>query len=249
MKKLKSINFWMLISILCIASACEVDPIVRNPIAHFNFTVAEDGLTVAFENLSKDAISYSWNFGDGQTSTEKTPTHVYAADGTYTVKLVATGDTGASAEWSKEVTVKEDPKNVVVFEIRREASLGYTGTVITLTDEHKAAIADELELSFDEIAASLIAWDDVVTFQAVEGETLYDGPYTANGYGHWFDGDGNVINWGANARAYSEFSEATFEFAIGHFPDQAVAGDKITIKQALVRGDKQFTFVFEITIE
>jgi len=43
-----------------------------------------------FKNLScLDQISYVWDFGDGQTSTEITPTRVYTAAGDYTVSLQA----------------------------------------------------------------------------------------------------------------------------------------------------------------
>lgn len=35
-------------------------------------------------------VSYAWNFGDGNTSTAYSPSHLYAATGTYNVKLVAT---------------------------------------------------------------------------------------------------------------------------------------------------------------
>lgn len=50
------------------------------------------GDTVYFQNLSTNGTSYSWNFGDpasgsANTSTEEFPTHVYAADGVYTVQL------------------------------------------------------------------------------------------------------------------------------------------------------------------
>lgn len=39
----------------------------------------------AFDNFTPDIISYSWEFGDGNTSTLKNPTHKYAGTGTYTV--------------------------------------------------------------------------------------------------------------------------------------------------------------------
>ena len=67
--------------------------------------VSEDGLyakfsydklqgRVKFTNLSSDnAKSYVWNFGDGTTSTEKDPLHVYAKSGNYTVTLTAKGET------------------------------------------------------------------------------------------------------------------------------------------------------------
>jgi len=47
-------------------------------------------LSVAFTNLSSGATGYLWNFGDTQTSTATSPTHTYAAPGTYTVTLTAT---------------------------------------------------------------------------------------------------------------------------------------------------------------
>lgn len=52
---------------------------------------AGNGLTVLLNNNSTNAISYSWNFGDGQTSTQANPTHMYAAPGTYVITLTAFG--------------------------------------------------------------------------------------------------------------------------------------------------------------
>lgn len=46
------------------------------------------GTTDAFTNLSQNANTYSWNFGDGQTSGVQSPNHAYASSGTYTVSLM-----------------------------------------------------------------------------------------------------------------------------------------------------------------
>jgi gliding motility-associated-like protein len=43
-----------------------------------------------FENLSKDAMSYFWSFGDSQTSTDENTEHTYISSGEYCVKLIAT---------------------------------------------------------------------------------------------------------------------------------------------------------------
>ncbi len=59
---------------------------------------------VSFENQSTDATSYSWDFGDGEQSSEENPTHEYAKCGTFTVTLTATGD-GDNHSYSAEVTV------------------------------------------------------------------------------------------------------------------------------------------------
>ncbi len=48
-----------------------------------------DYLEYTFTNSSTNATSYEWDFGDGNTSTEESPTHVYATHGIYTVTLTA----------------------------------------------------------------------------------------------------------------------------------------------------------------
>jgi len=60
-------------------------------------------------------IGYEWNFGDGTTSTLKSPTHIYTARGTYTVSLTVTG-VGTSDTETKTgyITVKE-PAPVIDF--------------------------------------------------------------------------------------------------------------------------------------
>jgi len=44
-----------------------------------------------FTNLSTNGINFSWDFGDGGTSTLNNPTHNYTADGLYTVTLIVDG--------------------------------------------------------------------------------------------------------------------------------------------------------------
>jgi peptidyl-prolyl cis-trans isomerase B (cyclophilin B) len=60
---------------------------------------------IKFENTSKDADTYHWDFGDGATSTESSPSHVYRASGNYSVKLKATkGGKTTVAEKSLMIT-------------------------------------------------------------------------------------------------------------------------------------------------
>ncbi len=49
-----------------------------------------------FQNTSsgKGDLLYNWNFGDGYTSSDENPRHIYAAAGNYSVKLVVTSSTG-----------------------------------------------------------------------------------------------------------------------------------------------------------
>lgn len=74
-----------------------------------SFTTATNGLEATFTNTSLNAETYSWDFGDGNSSTEENPVHTYAAEGTYTVELTASGF-GLEEVITAEVTVSSVPK-------------------------------------------------------------------------------------------------------------------------------------------
>ncbi|MBC6993338.1 PKD domain-containing protein [Neolewinella lacunae] len=63
-----------------------------------------DGSTVRFTNTSTVTFGYRYDFGDGTTSTEANPTHVYAAPGTYTVTLSLIYDQECVSFFTREVT-------------------------------------------------------------------------------------------------------------------------------------------------
>ncbi|MCU4166396.1 PKD domain-containing protein [Carboxylicivirga caseinilyticus] len=73
-------------------------------------------LTVKFYNNSVDAHTFLWDFGDGNISTEKEPTHTYYTTGDYKVTLTAEGSGGVIEADDVTVTVFEVP--VADFEVR-----------------------------------------------------------------------------------------------------------------------------------
>jgi chitinase len=54
--------------------------------------------------------SYEWDFGDGSTATGQTVSHTYETAGDYTVTLIVTDDTGATATATTIVSVATDPE-------------------------------------------------------------------------------------------------------------------------------------------
>ncbi|MGV6859045.1 MAG: PKD domain-containing protein [bacterium] len=53
--------------------------------------------------------SYSWDFGDGNSSSEANPEHLYSAVGDYTVTLTVTDNVGDSAQTTLSVSITEIP--------------------------------------------------------------------------------------------------------------------------------------------
>ncbi|MGB0916797.1 MAG: PKD domain-containing protein [Flavobacteriales bacterium] len=72
-----------------------------------DFTYAATGLSVAFTDASSGAVAYAWDFGDGNVSTDASPTHVYGADGPYTVCLTVTDANGCTSEYCEAIQVAD----------------------------------------------------------------------------------------------------------------------------------------------
>lgn len=63
-------------------------------------------LQVYFSNISSSGLTtFLWNFGDGTTSNQYSPSHTYSTAGTYTVVLSGTGANGCSSSFTGVVTV------------------------------------------------------------------------------------------------------------------------------------------------
>ena len=84
-----------------------IDP--NAPVADFSASVTSGyaPLSVQFTDVSQNAISRSWDFGDGATSTEQNPSHIYSTAGTYTVSLTATNANGTSPAKTATITVTQ----------------------------------------------------------------------------------------------------------------------------------------------
>lgn len=66
-------------------------------------------LSVSFSATASDSdgtiAAYSWDFGDGGSSSQANPSHSYASPGAYTARLVVRDDDGATASASVQITV------------------------------------------------------------------------------------------------------------------------------------------------
>jgi PKD repeat protein len=117
--------------------------VLAPPVASFTVsrTSGTAPLTVHFTNTSQRATSYSWSFGDGQSSTTVSPSHVFTTPGIYTVTLSATGPGGVV---KKSVTINVlAPKPDLAVSLARKKSkrlgkLRLASFVVTLKNRGEA---------------------------------------------------------------------------------------------------------------
>ena len=105
----------------------DVEVPALKPTADFDYssTTPDVGDEVSFTDKSTAAGSatitgWSWNFGDGTTSTAQNPTHSYAVIGTYTVSLTVTDSEGQTSNAYTEQIVVGPP--VMVYSYPNPAS-------------------------------------------------------------------------------------------------------------------------------
>ena len=90
-------------------SSAEREIVVKSP-PSANFRWATSGRSVKFTDTSWDnPESWSWDFGDGETSTDRSPTHQFEGSGSYEVTLTVSNDAGRSAPKTQSVRVGESP--------------------------------------------------------------------------------------------------------------------------------------------
>jgi len=77
------------------------------PSPGFDVVQSDDNfLEYSFNNTSVNAVEYLWDFGDGNTSTEESPTHTYATANMYEVTLTVTSEGGLSESLSRGVDIQ-----------------------------------------------------------------------------------------------------------------------------------------------
>ncbi len=108
-----------------------IDPVA----AGFEFTTNE--LSVTFANLSQNAASARWDFGDGTNSIASDPVHIYAAAGEYTVQLISENECSSDTV-NQVLTVRETP--VALFSA--DPNSGCAPLTVTFNDLSSGTISN-----------------------------------------------------------------------------------------------------------
>ncbi len=130
-----------------------------------NFTAIQNCGTVTFSSTSLNTVnSYVWDFGDGTTSTEESPTHIYTSSGIYDVTLTVSNDFGNDSE-----------TKIAFIEIIIPTIPGADNvTVCEGSDAELSATGNTYYIWYDEIGGSVIGTEPNLTIPNVTSdETVY----------------------------------------------------------------------------
>ena len=109
----------------------------ESTVAQFDYDPIE--LKVAFDNQSGAADTYLWDFGDGMTSNELSPSHIYDTSGVYLVQLI-TQNSCSTDTTTLEVIVNE----ALRANFQTDKLGGCSPTIIQFTDQSTGAINSRL---------------------------------------------------------------------------------------------------------
>ncbi len=108
-------------------SICDPDPSVR-----FSANVRGDA-----------PLSYSWDFGDGTTSSDPNPSHTYPNTGTYPVTLTLTNSAGSD---SRTMTITVNDEGCFNCDISEMASVFFDRNASVLTPQARQHLQENLEI-------------------------------------------------------------------------------------------------------
>ncbi len=77
--------------------------------ASADITVDDDDLKITYKSTTDGAVSWQWDFDDGDTSTSESGSHYYDDYGDYTVTLTVTSEDGSTDTYTEDITLNESP--------------------------------------------------------------------------------------------------------------------------------------------
>jgi gliding motility-associated-like protein len=156
----------------CQAAASKSMNITPKPQAnfvHINNSVPGLGANVSFRDTSLYALTWSWDFGNGETSNFKNPSTFYNQNGLYVVSLVVTDQFGCPNTYTTEIKISTIVSDIVKL----------IPNVITPNDDGKNDFwrLDFIDIFFPEAEIEIYNRWGVKLFRSVGYSNAWDGSY------------------------------------------------------------------------
>ncbi len=99
-----------------------IDSLLSIPIFTISPKIAQAGTPISITAESKEAQTFEWQFGDGETDTSTSGklTHIYKKSGTYSVTLTVRGSNSDSNSISRKVYVMDGDNPFAIITLKRE---------------------------------------------------------------------------------------------------------------------------------
>lgn len=151
--------------------------------------------------------------------------------------------------YSQKYSTSEDGlTTTVTFDI----NLAYHASAYQAIDVQPdlTKVAEALHTTTSEVTSGI---GSVITFYGVNVNGTTSTTPTANGYGYWYNNEGNICSWGSTARIFSECTTSTLTFNVGQYPGVCTLNKVYTVRQKIARKDDDgntynVLFVFNVKI-
>lgn len=148
-----------------------------------SFTHEVDGSTATFTNTSVNADSYSWDFGDGNMSSEESPMHTYASDGSYNVVLTATNGDGSTMSAVNVVIANNSVFSAATFNGGSSKTWKLNPAAGALSVGPSAGSGEWFATSDDDVMTRACTFDDEYIFDSANNfEYVTNGDVWAEAY-------------------------------------------------------------------
>lgn len=142
-------------------------------------------------------------------------------------------------------TVPGEPKEIEKsYAVNEDKVTDYSSTDVDITED----LAEAFALSLGEITTAIA--NQEMVFSSVNKDGSVISSSTANYPGYWYNINGDVCSWGAEAIVYSEVhtTDAALLLAIGHHPENTAVGDVVTFTQIAELNGGKVTFTVTVKI-